>query len=240
MAYMKLNRSTFSLTILVCLSISMGAGISGCAGRASQAIPSGSAPLMASTAPVDIVEQAAAQATAIIQQARATALVLQAQSEATNLVSQAGAAAPESATPLTPADTNTLPAAQDAPAQGTPTPGNGDDEPALTPQGTAGDAVEILRVTYGADGAYIVVNFTSTAEAAQTFWPGVLSVTDEASGAIYNEVPVMPLIGPLIARPREKGQPGYVMLVNAPIPIQPGTLVTVILGEYRFEHLPVQ
>jgi hypothetical protein len=38
----------------------------------------------------------------------------------------------------------------------------------------------------------------------------------------------------------EEGQVGYVMLVNAPVPLGSGSLVTVNLGEYTFEHIPVQ
>ncbi len=50
----------------------------------------------------------------------------------------------------------------------------------------------------------------------------------------------MPKIGPLIGRPKVAGQAGYVMLMNAPPYLQPGALVTVVLGAHEFEHVPVQ
>jgi hypothetical protein len=231
---------SFKVAFWLCLCLGAAMSTSGCT--------SGLSPERTEVTEVtplaDVVEQAAAQATAIIQQARATALVLQAQSEATALVAQAGTPAPAESVQLltaspTLAGAVTQSSGQLATVQATPGAGtSGAPEPAT--QTTTGPAVEIQRVTYGAEGAYIVVYFTATPEAAQTFWPGVLWVVDEASGAVYNEVPVMPIIGPLIARPREKGQPGYVMLVNAPVPLQPGALVTVVLGEYKFEHVPIQ
>jgi hypothetical protein len=68
----------------------------------------------------------------------------------------------------------------------------------------------------------------------------MLSITDESSGEVYAEVPVLPIIGPLIARPREYGQPGYFMLVNAPVFLQPGSLVTVKMVDFVFEHITVE
>jgi len=113
-------------------------------------------------------------------------------------------------------------------------------QPESQPTPVSGGKLEIISVGYGAEGAFLVVNFLADPDIAQTFWPGVLSITDEATGAIYNEVPVMATIGPLIARPREYGQPGYFMLVNAPAPIPPGSLVTVKLGAYEFKNIPIR
>jgi hypothetical protein len=176
--------------------------------------------------PTDIVEDAAAEATAIIQ----------AQSEATALFAQVGKATPtENAVAPTQASAATLPASLQVTA-GTSATGT----PEVALQGTPRPAVEILHVTFGAEGAYIAVYFTAMPEIAATFWPGMLSVTDEASGTRYTEVPVVPVIGPLIARPRESGQPGYFMLVNAPVPLQSGALVTVIMGDFKKEHVVVE
>lgn len=106
----------------------------------------------------------------------------------------------------------------------------------------AGDvaAVELLDMGFAAEDAFVIVNYRAPPRVAQTFWPGVFLVTDEANGMVFNEVSLMPLIGPLIARPVEPGQPGYFMLVHAPPILRSGSLVTVVLGDYTFEHVPVQ
>jgi hypothetical protein len=113
-----------------------------------------------------------------------------------------------------------------------------------SPEATAGVALtgtlELLGVSFGAEGAFVVVNYQAPPQVAQAFWPGVPSVVDEASGTASEEVPVMPVIGPLIARPLQQGQPGYVILVHMPPMLRQGSLVTVDLAGYRFEHVPVQ
>lgn len=86
----------------------------------------------------------------------------------------------------------------------------------------------------------IMVRFQAPPEEAEKWWPGTVSVTDEGNGAVYDEIPVMPKIGPLIGRPKRAGQAGYVMLTNAPPYLQAGALVTVVLGAHEFEHVPVQ
>ena len=180
------------------------------------------------TAGADLLDSAAAEATAIIQQAQATALVLQAQAQATALVSQAGAAAtaPSAAAPsLTPSLALSMPDLGATPVS-SPTPGP--------------STVKVLSVGFAAEGAMIMVRFLAPPSEAEKWWPGNVSVVDEASGTVYNEIPVMPTIGPLIARPKVEGQQGYVMLVNPPPGLRTGALVTVVLGAHRFEHLPVQ
>jgi hypothetical protein len=182
--------------------------------------------------------QAAAEATAIIQQARATALVLQARAQATALIQQAQPHEPAVAawgtlalpvlTPTSgalPAEASTPPAAEVAEVTD-----------------AAGDAaaVELVGVGFAADGGFVIVSYRAPPAVAQTFWPGVLSVTDEARGTVFNEVPVMPVIGPLIGRPVETGQLGYVMLVHAPPILRSGSRVTVVLADYRFEHVVVE
>jgi hypothetical protein len=193
----------------------------------------------------DLAAQAAAEATAIIQQAQATALMLQAQTEATALVQgalaqsapgQGDGAAPAAAARIQPVLTPTPgPQAEEEPA---------DDIAVETPEVSAGTGltgtVELLGVGFGAEGGFIVVNYLAPPKAAQAFWPGVLFVTDEATGTVFEEVPVMPVIGPLIARPIQQGQPGYVMLVHVPATLRSGSMVTVDLAGYKFEHVPMQ
>jgi hypothetical protein len=65
-------------------------------------------------------------------------------------------------------------------------------------------------------------------------------VTDQATQAVYDEIPVMPKIGPLIGKPKQEGQIGYVMLVNEPPWLRPGATVTVVLGKHTFEDVPVE
>jgi hypothetical protein len=100
--------------------------------------------------------------------------------------------------------------------------------------------VKVTGVGFAADGGMIMVRFLAPPEEAEKWWPGTVSVTDEGNKEVYNEIPVMPKVGPLIGRPKVPGQPGYVMLVNAPPWLRPGALVTVVLGAYTFEHIPVE
>jgi len=203
----------------------------------------------------DAIAKAASEATAIVQQARATALVLQARTLATALIEQAGAA-PATPAPPGPARLPVVTPARVGPAE---TPGLGDDEtsqlspaePATPTGGEAGEettpapdesatAVELLGVGFAADGGFIMVQFRAPPLVATQWWQGSISVTDEATGSVYNEIPVMPIIGPLIGKPVEAGQMGYAMLVNAPTPLKTGAVVTVVLGDYKFEHQTVQ
>ena len=46
-------------------------------------------------------------------------------------------------------------------------------------------------------------------------------------------------VGALIGKPIRQGQPGYVMLVNGPVPLPPGSTVTVMLGNFREEGITV-
>jgi len=177
------------------------------------------------------LEQAAAQATAIVQSARATALVLAAQTQATALI--AGAAA----TPTTLVQPSALPAEPTALPRTTPP--TVADTP-LAPTASVSDTVQVLSATTAAEGAFVVVNFMAPPEVAGTWYQGAVWLEDEATGALYSEIAVLPVVGPLFGRPVEPGQPGYVMLVNEPRPLGPGAVVTVVLGDYRFEHIRIQ
>ena len=160
----------------------------------------------------------AAEATAIIQQAQATAAAIRA---------QAAAPAAPTSPPLPAAPTPTPAAAQPVPAS-------------LVAEEPVSGTVEVTGAGYAADGAYIIVRFKAPPQVARRWIQGTVSVTDEATGQVYGEIPTMPLIGPLIGHPAQAGQPGYVMLVNTPPGLPPGSWVTVLLGDFKQEHVRVQ
>jgi hypothetical protein len=179
-------------------------------------------------------EQAALEATAIIQRAEATALVMQAQLKATALIQNAGAP-PATATATT--------VARVTEASRAPTPSSV--ASLATPDMTATDnaslsRVELLRVDFAAEGKYIYVEFRAPPRVARKWRQGNVSVIDEATGTIYNGIPVAPIIGPLIAQPVHEGQIGYVMLTNDGLGIKSGSVVTVVLGDFKQEHVTVK
>lgn len=181
---------------------------------------------------VDLLGTAAAEATQIIQQARATALVMEAQRQATALVGSAG----QTAIPSTTSGAASILPVLSPEVGSTPaTEGQGASSP--TPRGAT---VELVSVGIGAEGLFIQVYFIAPPAIAGGWYQGNVSVTEEASGTVYNEIPVLPVVGPLFGKPVEDGQVGYVMLVNAPVPLQPGAQVTVKLGDYIFEHIQVK
>ena len=99
--------------------------------------------------------------------------------------------------------------------------------------------VQLLGVSYAADGGYLMVSFQASPRLAILWQPGELYLIDEATGAKYADIPLMPKIGRLIGRPVQEGQPGYVMLLNRP-PLKPGSSVTVVLGGFRQKHATVE
>ena len=171
----------------------------------------------------DPLATAAAQATAIVQQAQATALVLRAQSEAQATV-QAIIPAPETTTGNTEAGVASPPVS-------TPSP---------TAEATAIIPIEVLSVGLAAEGGMIQVRFRAPVDVADRWFQGQVYLIDEASGREYKEIPVMPRIGPLFGKPAHDGQTGYFMLVNAPEPLQSGTIVTVVLGNHIEESIMIQ
>jgi len=199
----------------------------------SSTAPTGASSPAASTEP-NPVEKAAAQATAMLQSAEATAIVLRAQAMATALVQNAGAAG---ATPAA----MPLPALKPTPSPDStalPTPssvvGGG------TPQRVATAQVRLVGVSVGTETGLILVQFKANPSVARKWQQGVVYVVDEATGAIYNEIPVLPVVGPLFGRPKDEDQIGYVMLVNAPSELRSGAIVTVVLGDFSELHVTVQ
>jgi hypothetical protein len=185
------------------------------------------------TKEVDLLGTAAAEATQIIQQARATAMLLEAQRQANTLM---GGSAVQTAIPLAPqGTTNILPLK--TPEMQETLANEGQTVASPTSLGTT---VELISVGVGVEGYFIEIYFHAPPAVAGGWYQGNVSVTEETSGTIYNEIPVLPVVGPLFGKPVEAGQIGYVMLVNAPVPLQAGSFVTVTLGEYIFEHIQVK
>ena len=101
--------------------------------------------------------------------------------------------------------------------------------------------VELLGVSLGAGASFISVAYKAPPSAVETWTQsGSVYVIDEASGTGYGVVPVMPSVGPLFGKPQEAGQIAYVMLDNPGFGVRPGSLVTVVLGSYKREHVKVQ
>ncbi len=222
---MKLSHGLIPLLVLALVS----AWLTGC----SPAVPvGGSAP--GGPSPKD---KAAAEATAIIQSAEATALVLRAQAKATALVQSASAAEPTPA----PASTS-LPALQPTlqPVTGAALPSPSSEAELSDAEEADTDAVQIVRVEVGAESGLILVQFKAPHEVARNWQQGMVYVVDEATGTLYNEIPVLPVVGPLFARPKQAGQIGHVMFVNMNSSLHPGAQVTVVLGAFRQEHVTVQ
>jgi hypothetical protein len=163
---------------------------------------------------------AVAEATAIAQYIQSTAAVEQAVALATAMAGDEGQTV----------TAGVAPAATLLPPQQTVEPVPTRDPPAR----------QVLSVGLAADGDLIVVSLVVPPDEAETWGAGEVSVVDEASGAVYGQVPLMPGVGPLIGRPRLEGQMGYIVLANSPPGLQPGALVTVVLGNRRFEHIRAQ
>ncbi len=182
---------------------------------------------------LDPVELAALEATRIVQSARATAIIKQAQIEAAALSQPTPTVAPTpvvaDAATTAPAVTRTLAAVATAAPSGPQTP---------APSPTA--SIRLMRVGFAANGEYIHVEYFAPPVLISQWRQGLFSVIDEATGEVYNEVPTMPIVGPMIGRPVKPEQMAYVMLVNRAPLLQPGAMVTVVLDKFRFEHIVVE
>ena len=172
----------------------------------------------------------------MIQSAEATAMVLRAQAMATTLMQSAGAAGATSAPTAMPLPTLKSTPSPDSTALPTPSSlvGGG------TPQGVATSQVRLVGVSVGTESDLILVQFKANPSVARKWQQGAVYVVDEATGAIYNEIPVLPVVGPLFGRPKDEDQIGYVMLVNAPSELRSGAIVTVVLGDFTQQHVTVQ
>jgi len=152
------------------------------------------------------LDQAAAEATALLQSARATALLLEAEAQATALIAGAGATQAPPAPPALPA---ALPAATAAlPVLTLPPPAAAAETPLAPTAPVSGtQTVRVLSVTPAAEGGFVLVNFMAPPEVATTWYQGAVSLQDEATGQLYSEIGVLPVVGPLFGRPVEAASP---------------------------------
>ena len=90
------------------------------------------------------------------------------------------------------------------------------------------------------DGAMIVVNFKGPAKLIQKWYQGSIYLVDETTEVAYDQIPVAPKLGPLFNKPRLDGQAGFALLSNPDQGIKPGSVVTVVLGNYKREHVTVK
>ncbi len=172
------------------------------------------------------------EATAIIERAEATAIVARAQATASALAQGAGTTALPATPPPSTAAAYPAPAASVSPT------------PSFTvvagPAATSSrPQVEVLGVTLAGEGGFIEVVFTAMPQISAQWVAGTVRVIDEETGAVYDELVTLPSVGLLFARPNRPGQPGYVMLTNVNHGVHPGSIVTVVLGGYRKEHVVV-
>jgi hypothetical protein len=202
------------------------------------------------------VLDAGAEATQIIAQAQATSVVLRARMTASALLQvgdQASAATPVPAGTVAPAG---HPAVASLPSPAGPTLSP---RPRSTPIPTpgriaalsAGSAVtnthpmsytvQLENVSLGTDGRLIVVNFLAPYRFTDSMTVrGRAYVIDEATGETYQDIPVMPIIGPLVGRPNANGLQSYIMFYNNDLAVKKGTVVTVVLGDFKQEHVTVK
>lgn len=111
--------------------------------------------------------------------------------------------------------------------------------PAITPAERAMLArVHVIAVSIAAGGHYVSVQFKAPPKLARDWRSEPLSVTDERTHRVYDQIPTVPLIGSLMAPPHKEGQVGYVMFLNVPS-LQPGDRVTVVLGQFKKKHVSV-
>jgi hypothetical protein len=97
----------------------------------------------------------------------------------------------------------------------------------------------LVGVGIAAEGNYIAVYYKCPPLLARALRQDNVYVVDEATGATYKAIPVVPVIGPLISRPQRDGQVAYVMLTNEAPYVAKGSLVTVVLGGFKQEHVKI-
>jgi hypothetical protein len=102
------------------------------------------------------------------------------------------------------------------------------------------DGGELLGVGFAADGNYIIVSFKAPVDLADKWIEGSIFIVDEKTDTNYWDIPTVPVLGLLLGKPKEKGQMGYAMLKNNPNKLEKGDLVTVILGNYKREHVKIK
>ena len=103
------------------------------------------------------------------------------------------------------------------------------------------DGVTLVAVGFGMNNQYISVAYKAPPAISDQWLPqsGDVYVIDEKTGVTYKDVPMVPVIGPLFERPKNENQLAYVMLVNPSFNIKSGSVLTVVLGNYKREHYTV-
>jgi hypothetical protein len=101
------------------------------------------------------------------------------------------------------------------------------------------DGVQFINVGMAEDGNMIIVNFRGPAQLIDKWNQGSVYLVDEVTGNAFDQIPVAPVIGPLFGKPKKDGGLGYALLNNIGKSIRPGLLVTVVLGNYKREHVIV-
>ena len=102
------------------------------------------------------------------------------------------------------------------------------------------DGAELLSVRFAAESGYVMVEFKSPRELAENWQEGSIFFVDEKTGITYWDIPQVPVLGLLLGKPLEEGQKGYAMFKNIAEGIKPGSVVTVVLGNYKREHITVK
>ena len=201
---------------------------------------SGCGSAQSSSSNEDILQNAAGTATAMIQSANATAIVIKAQAMATSIVANANVPSIVSSPIFPYTQTSDGVVISETPQSSETVKESSSEDNLISTEQTTSMTVELVDVTTAADGGLIMVQYRSPARLAESWRQGNVSVTDESTGNVYAEIPSLGSIGPLFARPKVDGRLAYFMLINAPIPLKTGALVKVIMGEYQWEHIPVQ
>jgi hypothetical protein len=75
------------------------------------------------------------------------------------------------------------------------------------PNAKPGD-ISLIGVGFATDGNYIMVSSRALPEIASRWQQGDVYLIDEKDGAVYDQIPVMPVVGPLFGKPKIKDQPG--------------------------------
>jgi hypothetical protein len=102
------------------------------------------------------------------------------------------------------------------------------------------DGTELLGVRFAAEGVYVMVEFKAPRELSKNWQEGSIYLFDEKTGVAYWDIPEVPVLGQLLGKPQEDGQIGYAMLKNISAGIKPDSIVTVVLGNYKREHISIK
>jgi hypothetical protein len=102
------------------------------------------------------------------------------------------------------------------------------------------DGSELLGVRFAAEGVYVMVEYKSPRELAENWREGSIYFIDEKTGTAYWDIPEVPVLGLLLGKPQEDGQKGYAMFKNISAGIKLDSIVTVVLGNYKREHIIVK